>query len=222
MTLKAGRLGIGTSEPRAVLDVRGDLRVDGHALPETMAPRYYTSIKTGKFTGASNPILTGFDNVGDGHSEAMGWEVHINFNITSSSDIEVYMDGFYTSDAPATHRSIVEHGTRRQRQDNAGTTWYHDKFYLGSYIAANHAPVYSVIRILNPHEQHSSILAYNTNTMRFHAWGETIYVHPGVGTTVDYAIGNLRASGANQRLHGIRLTPQSGTLTGAYTIFAIK
>ena len=222
MTLKAGRLGIGTSEPKAVLDVRGDLRVNGHAFPETMAPRYYTSIKTGKFTGASNPILTGFDNVDDGHSEAMGWEVHINFNITSSSDIEVYMDGFYTSEAPTTHRSIVEHGTRRQRQDNSGTTWYHDKFYLGSYIAANHAPLYSVIRILNPHEQHSSIHAYNTNTMRFHAWGETIYVLPGVGTTVDYAIGNLRASGANQRLHGIRLTPQSGTLTGAYTIFAIK
>jgi hypothetical protein len=29
MTLKAGRLGIGTSEPRAALDVRGDVRVDG-------------------------------------------------------------------------------------------------------------------------------------------------------------------------------------------------
>jgi hypothetical protein len=31
MTLKAGRLGIGTSEPRAALDVRGTLKVDGPA-----------------------------------------------------------------------------------------------------------------------------------------------------------------------------------------------
>ena len=32
MTLKAGRLGIGTSEPRAALDVRGDVNVDGRVL----------------------------------------------------------------------------------------------------------------------------------------------------------------------------------------------
>jgi len=221
MVISDTAVGIG-KVPEAQLDVRGNLRVSGHAFPETMAPRYYTSIKTGRFTSASNPILTGFDNVGDGHSEPMGWEVHINFNITATSDIEVYMDGFYTSESPTTLRSIVEHGTRRQRQDNAGTTWYHDKFYLGSYIAINHNPLYSVIRIINPHGQHSSIHGYNSSTMRYHAWGETVYVHPGVGTTIDYAQGNLRAGAANQRLHGIRLKPQSGGLTGAYTIFAIK
>jgi hypothetical protein len=32
MTLKAGRLGIGTSEPRAALDVRGDVNVEGRVL----------------------------------------------------------------------------------------------------------------------------------------------------------------------------------------------
>jgi hypothetical protein len=221
MIISDTAVGIG-KVPEAQLDVRGNLRVSGHAFPETVAPRYYTSIKTGRFTSASNPILTGFDNVGDGHSEPMGWEVHINFNITHSSDIEVYMDGFYTSNAPTTHRAIVEHGTRRQRQDNAGTTFYHDKFYLGSYIAASHAPLYSVIRILNPHRQHSSIHTPGTSTVRYHAWGETVYVHPGVGTTIDYGMGNLKASGADQRLHGIRLVAQSGGLTGAYTIFAIK
>jgi hypothetical protein len=221
MVISDTAVGIG-KVPEAQLDVRGNLRVSGHAFPETVAPRYYTSIKTGRFTSASNPILTGFDNVGDGHSEPMGWEVHINFNITHSSDIEVYMDGFYTSNAPTTHRTIVEHGTRRQRQDNAGTTFYHDKFYLGSYIAHSHTSLYSVIRILNPHRQHSSIHTPSTSTVRYHAWGETVYVHPGVGTTIDYGMGNLKASGADQRLHGIRLVAQSGGLTGAYTIFAIK
>ncbi len=221
MVISDTAVGIG-KVPEAQLDVRGNLRVSGHAFPETVAPRYYTSIKTGRFTSASNPILTGFDNVGDGHSEPMGWEVHINFNITHSSDIEVYMDGFYTSNAPTTHRAIVEHGTRRQRQDNAGTTFYHDKFYLGSYIAHSHTSLYSVIRILNPHRQHSSIHTPGTSTVRYHAWGETVYVHPGVGTTIDYGMGNLKASGADQRLHGIRLVAQSGGLTGAYTIFAIK
>ena len=58
MTLKAGRLGIGTSEPRAALDVRGNLRASGLTIQTV------SSTKTDTFstTGASNhPVSPGND-----------------------------------------------------------------------------------------------------------------------------------------------------------------
>jgi hypothetical protein len=58
MTLKAGRLGIGTSEPRAMLDVRGDLYAPGTIV------QVEQSLKTDTFstTGASNhPVSPGND-----------------------------------------------------------------------------------------------------------------------------------------------------------------
>ena len=42
MTLKAGRLGIGTSEPRAALDVRGNVNVDG--VPVLGRPAFYAEM----------------------------------------------------------------------------------------------------------------------------------------------------------------------------------
>ena len=61
MTLKAGRLGIGTSEPRAALDVRGDIYAPGTIV------QVEQSLKTDTFstTGASNhPLSPGNDVTG--------------------------------------------------------------------------------------------------------------------------------------------------------------
>jgi hypothetical protein len=65
MTLKAGRLGIGTSEPRAALDVRGDIHGG--------CPAFFNAYRdAGNTSGAVNPIIwnqvtinkgEGYDNV---------------------------------------------------------------------------------------------------------------------------------------------------------------
>jgi hypothetical protein len=58
MTLKAGRLGIGTSEPRAMLDVRGDLYAPGTIVQVEQSLK----IDTFSTTGASNhPVSPGND-----------------------------------------------------------------------------------------------------------------------------------------------------------------
>ena len=51
MTLKAGRLGIGTSEPRAALDVRGNVNVDG--VPVLGRPAFYAEMSnaTSRYEG---------------------------------------------------------------------------------------------------------------------------------------------------------------------------
>jgi hypothetical protein len=76
MTLKAGRLGIGTSEPRAVLDVRGDVIMSGFskvsAINSANAINYTNSkYKVHKFTGngtltVTNPGMIEYIIVGGG------------------------------------------------------------------------------------------------------------------------------------------------------------
>jgi hypothetical protein len=67
MTLKAGRLGIGTSEPRAALDVRGDIYGG--------CPVFFHATRTaGHLNSATNPIV--FNNVvsskGGGYNSSTG------------------------------------------------------------------------------------------------------------------------------------------------------
>lgn len=75
MTLKAGRLGIGTSEPRAMLDVRGDLKVDG-MLIESNKPRFsaYSTETNGTFSGFTSPVILEktYYNVGSHYSTSSG------------------------------------------------------------------------------------------------------------------------------------------------------
>ena len=58
MTLKAGRLGIGTSEPRAALDVRGNLRASGLTIQTVSSTKTDTFSTTG---ASSHPVSPGND-----------------------------------------------------------------------------------------------------------------------------------------------------------------
>ena len=58
MTLKAGRLGIGTSEPKAALDVRGNLRASGLTVQTVSSTKTDTFSTTG---GSSHPVSPGND-----------------------------------------------------------------------------------------------------------------------------------------------------------------
>tara|TARA_B100000085_G_scaffold139907_1_gene127494 strand:+ start:1736 stop:3958 length:2223 start_codon:yes stop_codon:yes gene_type:complete len=221
MTLKAGRLGIGTSEPGAALDVRGDLRIDGHSQLETLAPRYYSSMQRGTFHNVSSHIITGFDHQAEGYATpVLGWEVHINFNHHRNSALHVEIDGGYMSTATGTHVAISETATRRYDEDTSAFTFYTDKFYIGSHIAHAHAAAYAVIRITNSQVPGipSAIHAGNGSTVRYHMLGHTMYVRPGVGSTLDVAMGQIPGSN-NARLHGIRVATSSDNMTGAYTVY---
>ena len=221
MTLKAGRLGIGTSEPRAVLDVRGDLRVDGHTQLETLAPRYYSSMQRGTFHNVSSHIITGFDHQAEGYATpALGWEVHINFNHHRTTATHVEIDGGYLSTAPSTHVSITEVATRKYDEDTSAFSFYTDRFYIGSDIAHAHAAAYAVIRITNSQVpgMQSAIHAGNSSTVRYHMLGHTMYVKPGIGSCLDVAIGKI-SGGNDARLHGIRVATGADNITGSYTIY---
>jgi hypothetical protein len=222
MTLKAGRLGIGTSEPRAMLDVRGDLRVDGHTQLETLAPRYYSSMQRGTFHNVSSHIITGFDHQAEGYATpALGWEVHINFNHHRNSlATHVEIDGGYLSTAPGTHVAISEVATRKYDEDTSAFTFYTDKFYIGSDIANAHAAAHAVIRITNSQVPGipSAIHAGNSSTVRYHMLGHTMYVKPAIGSCLDVAIGKI-SGGDNARLHGIRVATGADNITGSYTVY---
>jgi hypothetical protein len=77
MTLKAGRLGIGTSEPRAALDVRGDIHANG-------APAFPIPVAAFHKLSASTTNTT--------HSEDIqsGWVAFTGANTTTPGVIEAY------------------------------------------------------------------------------------------------------------------------------------
>ena len=77
MTLKAGRLGIGTSEPRAALDVRGDIHANG-------APAFPIPVATFYKLSASTTNATHDENI------QSGWVAFTGANITTPGVIEAY------------------------------------------------------------------------------------------------------------------------------------
>jgi hypothetical protein len=110
MTLKAGRLGIGTSEPRATLDVKGTFQAGNSPLrffvlsgthPNPLATQY-VSLPT-DLIGSKIISITGmtFQTNGDGlpferHSESSSWEVDVYFN----SGLNQFVMGSHGSGCP--------------------------------------------------------------------------------------------------------------------------
>jgi len=110
MTLKAGRLGIGTSEPRATLDVKGTFQAGNSPLrffvlsgihPNPLATQY-VSLPT-DLIGSKIISITGmtFGTNGDGlpferHSESSNWEVDVYFN----SNLNQFVMSSHGSDCP--------------------------------------------------------------------------------------------------------------------------
>jgi hypothetical protein len=73
MTLKAGRLGIGTSEPRAALDVRGTIN----------ATRFNTLVAEHTVTSTVASVeINGLDLIGDGGTYKILWKVR-NYGATN-------------------------------------------------------------------------------------------------------------------------------------------
>ena len=106
MTLKAGRLGIGTSEPRAVLDVRGDIR-GGCPAFMTAYSKVNTTVAGG---GAGNTII--FESVlvdkGNGYNPSTG---HYTFPIDGY--YEVLLRGINGNDSGSIHIYMYRNGSEQ-------------------------------------------------------------------------------------------------------------
>jgi hypothetical protein len=89
LTLKAGRLGIGTSEPRAMLDVRGDVHISG-TLRKTRAQMFARSSGSMATNTVSWVTLAPYGEIWTAYSENPLFSVHITGDYTDTTGREIY------------------------------------------------------------------------------------------------------------------------------------
>jgi hypothetical protein len=85
MTLKAGRLGIGTSEPRAALDVRGDVHISG-SLRKTRAQMFARLTGSFSTTNANWVTLAPYGEMWTSYSENPLFSIQITGDYTDTTD----------------------------------------------------------------------------------------------------------------------------------------
>jgi hypothetical protein len=133
MTLKAGRLGIGTSEPRAALDVRGDISCDGVVKPYACAFAAYASSGGNSSTSGIFPADSVYFNIGNCYNTStyvftapvhgiyhMSFSAFTNQNPASSSRIYGLLNGGTTTQVGATieqHGNSLSHTVEMQAGD---------------------------------------------------------------------------------------------------------
>ena len=89
MTLKAGRLGIGTSEPRAALDVRGDVHISG-SLRKTRAQMFANTSGSMNTDNANWVELIPYGEIWTAYSENPLFSVSITGDYTDTTGRKVF------------------------------------------------------------------------------------------------------------------------------------
>ena len=89
MTLKAGRLGIGTSEPRAALDVRGDVHISG-SLRKTRAQLFARSSGSSENTTTNWATLAPYGEMWTAYSGNPLFSIQITGDYTDTTSRVVY------------------------------------------------------------------------------------------------------------------------------------
>jgi hypothetical protein len=111
MTIKSGRLGIGTSEPQTALDVRGVLKCDSLHTRNRVAFAASATLPLGsRSTGGAFPANSVLFNIGNGYSATtymftapihgiyhMSWEALAGVASSSSSQILANVNGSYVN-----------------------------------------------------------------------------------------------------------------------------
>ena len=223
MTLKAGRLGIGTSEPKAMLDVRGvanfervGIGVDnpGKTLDVngTTRSRKNAGWKSGTFdsTGVNMGPLA--DGTTDGAQ--IGWEFHVTFSAaTSGSRVEIY--GAYKHSGPL--YAANEKWTFRFKE-GVGTPDYSNYAELVNETESNADTYYAVIRVVNSIYNNTNVVA-----ARHHFMSHSVGCHRSIGATIWQAQGYIDMGGESidDRFNYLRLTSSSGNIKGQWTVFPI-
>ena len=116
MTLKAGRLGIGTSDPQAALDVRGTFQgnsslrffvINGiHPSPSVALPQGLIGNNIVSITGVTfntNGDIVPFER----HSESGTWEVDVYFNVNQNKIVMSSQGSACTSPTPLRWKMFV-------------------------------------------------------------------------------------------------------------------
>jgi hypothetical protein len=192
MTLKAGRLGIGTSEPRAALDVRGVIN----------ATRFNTLVAEHTVTSTVDSVeFTGLDLIGDGGTYKIIWKARN----TGATNPQYYM----TVNGDTTETNYYYGGKQHTNTEGLHNGNYPTIFRAGQ--DSNHTLEITMTRSCDgyivAHGQGNFHTGNNLNHGAVQGWelNRWFYKTPGNVTSILFSSANPTTarygSGSNIRIH---------------------
>jgi hypothetical protein len=208
VTYKAGRVGIGTSEPSAVLDVVGGVNFSPISTWKILG-------KTGSFTESGDFTLN--LNLSQEAQPNTCWEIRLAFGFTSTNAGTFAITGAIGSDG-----STVNVGEGNSvRVYDGGSSWSNPSGT--TYLTSNYettAPAYlAVIKIVNVNGPNISVPVTGTD-YRNHFMYECVGCHGGVGSTIYKGQGWFNFNSINIKLNTIKFNCNTGTVNGNYNVLA--
>ena len=220
MTLKAGRLGIGTSEPRAMLDVQGGLDVTGDVnIPSgRFTTHRFMGSGSGTFEGSGNITLPFNLDYGPGVNPNIGWEIRLAFGASGTNYGKCSISGCY--DNIGTLTGVSEAFSLQLRTNNTNWTDHGSECFLSRRETV--APAYqAIIRIVNPLAENIPPPSSGTS-IRWHFSYECTGCYASSGATTIRGGGYFLFGAADRRIKRLILNSATGSISGHYNFVAIS
>lgn len=220
MTLKAGRLGIGTSEPRAMLDVRGDMDVTGDVnIPSgRFTTHRFMGSGSGTFEGSGNITLPFDLDYGPDVNPNIGWEIRLAFGASGTNYGNCSISGCYDNEDTLT--GVSEAFSLQLRTDETNWTNHGSECFLSRRETV--APAYqAIIRIVNPLAENIPPPSSGTS-IRWHFSYECTGCYAGSGATTIRGGGYFLFGAVDRRIKRLILNSATGSISGHYNFVAIS
>jgi hypothetical protein len=220
MTLKAGRLGIGTSEPRAMLDVRGDMDVIGDVnIPSgRFTTHRFMGSGSGTFEGSGNITLPFDLDYGPDDNPNIGWEIRLAFGASGTNYGNCSISGCYDNEDTLT--GVSEAFSLQLR--TTGTNWSNQGSECFLSRRETVAPAYqAIIRIVNPLAENIPAPS-SGSSYRWHFSYECTGCYASTGATTIRGGGYFLFGAADRRIKRLILNSATGSISGHYNFVAIS
>ena len=220
MTLKAGRLGIGTSEPRAMLDVRGGLDVTGDVnIPSgRFTIHRFMGSGSGTFGGSGNITLPFNLDYGPDVNPNIGWEIRLAFGASGTNYGNCSISGCYDSTSQLI--GVSEAFSLQLRTTETNWTNHGSECFLSRRETV--APAYqAIIRIVNPLAENIPPPSSGTS-IRWHFSYECTGCYASTGATTIRGGGYFVMGAADRRMKYLLLNSATGSISGHYNFVAIS
>jgi len=212
VTYKAGRVGIGTSEPRAVLDVVGGVNFSPISTWKILG-------KTGIFSESGDFTLN--LNLSQEAQPNTCWEIRLAFGFTGTNSGTFAISGAIGSDGSTV--GVSEGNSVRVYGSSSPTVYNWSDASGTTFLTSNreiNAPAYlAVIKIANVHGPNISGPVSGTSH-RYHFMYECVGCHGGIGATIYKGQGFFQFSSQNTKLNTIKFNCNTGTVNGNYNVLA--